>query len=57
MQTYGGRGGIGPPFLTTALNGGEWLASRHDRFALVETVPGTHWRGKVGPTAGLDAVR
>jgi hypothetical protein len=32
--------GIAPPFLTSALDGGEWLGSRPDRFT-----PGTHWMG------------
>jgi hypothetical protein len=27
MKTYGGSGGIAPPFLTLALDGGEWLAA------------------------------
>jgi hypothetical protein len=52
-----GSGGIAPPFLTSALGGGEWSASR----------PGPAPRGKsprypfdrrlVGPTAGLSAVQ
>jgi hypothetical protein len=47
-----GSGGIVPLFLTSALEGGEWRASRPDRFTL-----GTHWiRGWVGPRAGLDTV-
>jgi hypothetical protein len=38
--------------LTSALVGGEWLASRPGRFT-----PGTHWIGcRVGPRAGLDDV-
>jgi hypothetical protein len=40
-------------FLTSALVGGEWSASRPCRFT-----PGTHWIGSwVDPRAGLDAVR
>jgi hypothetical protein len=31
MKTLG-SGGIAPPFLTSALDGGEWSASRADRF-------------------------
>jgi hypothetical protein len=31
MKTYGG-GGTAPPFFTSALDGGEWSASRPDRF-------------------------
>jgi hypothetical protein len=45
------------PFLTFALDGAKWLASRPGRFALGEIAPGTHWIGGfVGPRAGLDAV-
>jgi hypothetical protein len=52
MKIYGGSGGIGPPFLTLALDRGEWSASRPGRFTLV-----THWMGGwLGPRAGLDAV-
>jgi hypothetical protein len=43
-------------FLTSALDGGEWSASRPGR-ALPpgERTPGTHWIGGwVGPRAGLD---
>jgi hypothetical protein len=46
-----------PPFLTSALDGGEWLASRTSRFTPAERVPGTHWIGGwVGSWSGLDAV-
>jgi hypothetical protein len=39
-------------FLTSALDGGKWLASRPE-----ERAPGTHWIGGwVGPRAGPDAV-
>jgi hypothetical protein len=39
-------------FLTWALGGGAWSASRPCRFA-----PGTHWIGGwVGPRVGLDDV-
>jgi hypothetical protein len=49
-----GSGGIAPLFLTAALNGGKWSASRPDRFTAGNTV---HWTGAwVGPRAGLDAV-
>jgi hypothetical protein len=52
MKTYGG-GGTVPPFLTLALVGGEWSASRPGSFT-----PGTHWLGGwVGPRVGLDAVK
>jgi hypothetical protein len=56
MKAYG-SGGIAPPFLTSALDGGEWLASRPGRFTAAERAPVTHWiGGRVGPRAGLDAV-
>jgi hypothetical protein len=43
--------------LTSALDGGEWAASRPGRFTPRERVPGTHWIGGwVGPRAVLDAV-
>jgi hypothetical protein len=43
-------------FTTSALDGGEWSASRPGRaFTPGERTPGTHWRGGwVGPRAGLD---
>jgi hypothetical protein len=44
-------------FLTSALDGVEWIASRPGRFTPRERAPGTHsievW---VGPRASLDAV-
>jgi hypothetical protein len=43
--------------LTSALDGGEWSASRPGRFTPRERAPGTHWiGGLVGPRAVLDAV-
>jgi hypothetical protein len=52
------RGSIDPPFLVSALDGGEWSASRSRRFTLGEGTPGTHWiEGWVGPRACLDAVK
>jgi hypothetical protein len=43
--------------LTSALDGGEWSASRPGRFTPRERAPGTHWIGDwVGPRAGLDVV-
>jgi hypothetical protein len=43
--------------LTSALNEGEWSASRPGRFTPSEIDPGTHWIGGwMGPRAGLDAV-
>jgi hypothetical protein len=44
-------------FLTLALVGGEWSASRPSRFTPIDRVPGTHWIGGwVGPRAGLEDV-
>jgi hypothetical protein len=44
-------------FLTSALAGGEWSASRPRRFAPCETAPSTHWiGGSVDLRAGLDDV-
>jgi hypothetical protein len=52
-----GSGGIAPPFLTSALDWGEWLVQRIGHFTLGETTPGTHLiGGSVGPRAGLDDV-
>jgi hypothetical protein len=43
--------------LTSALDGGEWSASRPGRFTPKEGALGTHWIGGwVGPRAVLDAV-
>jgi hypothetical protein len=48
-----GGGGIALPFLTSALDGGDWPAS-----CLWEITPGTQWLGSwVGPRAGLDLWR
>jgi hypothetical protein len=42
--------------LSSALDEGEWSASRPGRFIPRETAPGTHWIGGwVGPRAVLDA--
>jgi hypothetical protein len=44
-------------YLTSALDGGEWSASRPGRFTPRERAPGVHWIGGwVGPRAVLDAV-
>jgi hypothetical protein len=44
-------------FLTSALAGGEWSASRPRRFTPGENAPGTHWIGGwMDPRAGLDDV-
>jgi hypothetical protein len=43
-------GGITPPFFTTAIDGGEWSASRSG-----DKLPGTHLiEGLVGPSEDLD---
>jgi len=43
--------------LTSALDGGEWSASRLGRLTPREKDPGTYWIGGwVGPRAGLDTV-
>jgi hypothetical protein len=55
MKTWG-SGGIAPTFLTLALEGGEWSASRPGRFTPGEIATGAYWLGWVGPRAGLDAV-
>jgi hypothetical protein len=57
MKAYGGVDVQNHIFLTSALDGGEWSASRPGRFILWETVPGTHRIGSwVGLRAGLDDV-
>jgi hypothetical protein len=57
MKTYGGVDVYMHVFLTSALVGGEWSASRPGRFTSGERAPGTHWIGGwVGPRAGLDEV-
>jgi hypothetical protein len=40
MKTWGSEG-IAEPFLTSALDGGEWPASRPDRFTSGEKAPNT----------------
>jgi hypothetical protein len=50
------RGCTAPPFLTSALDGGDWLAWRSSRFIPGERARGTHWIGGwVDPRAGLEA--
>jgi hypothetical protein len=48
MNTYGGVEVKLQAFLTSALDGGEWLASRPGRFDPGEMVRGTHWIGGWG---------
>jgi hypothetical protein len=44
-------------FLTSAVVGGEWSASRRGRFSPGERAPGTHWIvGWVVPRTGLDDI-
>jgi hypothetical protein len=45
MKAYGGVGVYIHIFLTSALAGGEWSASRPCRFTSGERAPGTHWIG------------
>jgi hypothetical protein len=43
MKAYWGNGGIAPLiFFTSAIDGGEWSASRPGRFTSREKAPGTH---------------
>jgi hypothetical protein len=57
MKTYGGVDVYIHVFLTSALIGGEWSASRTDRFTPEERAPVTHWIGGwVDPRTGLDDV-
>jgi hypothetical protein len=44
-------GGISPPLLTSALDGGGWSASYPGRFTPGERAPGTHLIGWMGPRA------
>jgi hypothetical protein len=58
MNTYGGVDEQIHAFLTSALAGSEWSASRPGCFTPSERVPSTHWIGDwVGPSAGLDDVK
>jgi hypothetical protein len=57
MKACGGSGGIVPPFLTSALDVGEWFASHSDCFTHGEIAPGTQLiEGWVGLSVGLDPV-
>jgi hypothetical protein len=56
QEDVSGSGGIAPPFLNSALYGGEWPVSRPGRFDSGERANDTHWIGGwVSPRAGLDA--
>jgi hypothetical protein len=55
MKTYGGVDVETHVFLTSALVGGGYSASRPGRFTPGERAPVIHWRGGwVGPRAVLD---
>jgi hypothetical protein len=55
MKAYWGVEVCLQSFLTSALYGGVWPASRLGRFTPRVRAPGTHWiGGLVGPRAGLD---
>jgi hypothetical protein len=55
MKGYGGVDVQIHIFLTSALVGGEWSASRPGRFTPEERAPSTHQIGGwVGPRAGLE---
>jgi hypothetical protein len=59
MKAYWGVEEKHHTFLTSALDGGEWSATRHSRFTPrgKSLPPGIHWMGGwVGSTASLDAV-
>jgi hypothetical protein len=45
-----GSGGIAPPFLTSALDEGEWSVSRYGHFTSGERASGTHcWKAGRAP--------
>jgi hypothetical protein len=49
---------LAPPFLTSALDGGEWSASQPGRLTLGEIDRWTNWvRSRVGRRIGLDAMK
>jgi len=57
MKAYWGSGCIAPAFLISALEGGQWSASRPGRFTPREMARVTYCTGGwVGPSAGLDTV-
>jgi hypothetical protein len=57
MKAYGGVDVQIHIFLTSALAGGEWSASRPCRFTSGERAPGSHLIGGwVDPRAGLDGM-
>jgi hypothetical protein len=57
MKAYGGVDVYIHIFLTSALAGGEWSASRPGRFTPGGRAPCTHWIGGwVDPRAGLEDI-
>jgi hypothetical protein len=57
MKAYGGVDMYIHIFLTSAVAGGDWSASRPGRFTPGERVCCTHWVGySVDPKTGLDYV-
>jgi hypothetical protein len=57
MKAYGGVDVQIHIFMTSALAGGEWSASRPCRFIPSERAPGTHWVGGcLDPKTSLDDV-
>jgi hypothetical protein len=58
MKVHGGVDVYIHIFLTSALVGVEWSASRPCRFTPGESAPGTHWMGGwKGPRIGLNDVK
>jgi len=56
MKTYGGVEKQLRTFLTSALNAGDWSATRPGRFTAGERTAGIHWLGsRIGRRTGLDA--
>jgi hypothetical protein len=57
MKAYGGLDVQIHVFLTSALAGGEWSASRLSCFTPGERTPGVHWIGGwVDPRGSLDGM-
>jgi hypothetical protein len=57
VKTYWGWSYSTTHSLTSALEGGEWSASRSGRFTPAKEPPHTHWMGDwVGPSSRLEAV-
>jgi hypothetical protein len=58
MKAYGGVDVYIQVFLTSALVGGEWSASRPSRLTPGEGAPRTHWIGDwVGPRVSLGDIK